>query len=318
MITRSHGPTPRVLIGPSSFGVVDAAPLERLREAGFDVRQNPFGRQLTERELIDLLPGVVGLIAGLEPLKGLVLERSELRAISRSGAGMSNVDLDAARRLGIVVRNTPDAPTGAVAELTLAALLALLRQIVPMSVDLHAGRWTRLVGAQIEGKTVAVVGFGRIGRRIAQLLTAFGARVIAVDPHVITVDPPIELASLADALPVADIVTLHASGDMTILGAAELRCLKPGALVLNCGRGGLVDEEALCGALDSGHVAGAWLDTFRDEPYTGPLSRYPQVLLTPHIGSLTVECRRRMEMEAVENLLEALGTVGAVTIEERR
>lgn len=296
----------RILIGPSSFGVVDPAPLERLRAAGFDVQQNPFGRKLTERELIERLPGVVGLIAGLESLKGSVLEQSELRAISRSGAGMSNVDLDAARRLGIVVRSTPDAPTTAVAELTLGAMVALLRQIAPTNADLHAGRWTRPVGAQIEGKTVAVVGFGRIGRRVAQLLTAFGARVIAVDPHVSADAPPIELATLTDVLPLADIVTLHASGDTTILGKTELLRVKPGAFVLNCGRGGLIDELALCEALDSGHVAGAWIDAFLDEPYSGPLARYPQVLLTPHIGSFTVECRRRMEMEAVENLLDAL------------
>lgn len=259
---------------------------------------------------MELLPGVAGLIAGLEPLDRTVLEESELRAISRCGAGMSNVDLDTARRLGIAVRNTPDAPTTAVAELTAAAMLALLRQIVPMNADLHDGRWTRLAGAQIEGKTVVVVGFGRVGRRVATLLLAFGARVIAVDPHVDRVDPPIERASLTDALPLADIVTLHASGDDTIVGKAELLRVKPGALVLNCGRGGLLDEGALCEALDSGHLAGAWIDAFRDEPYSGPLTRYPQVLLTPHIGSFTVECRRRMEMESVENLLEALESAG--------
>jgi D-3-phosphoglycerate dehydrogenase len=273
----------RILIGPSSFGVVDVAPLQRLRNSGFDVLQNPFGRKLSTQELTELLPGVTGIVAGLEPLGRAVLEQSELRAISRCGAGMSNVDLDTAHRLGIAVRSTPDAPTTAVAELTAAA---------------------------IEGRTVVVVGFGRVGRRVAMLLLAFGAKVIAVDPHVDSVDPPIELASLTDVLPRADIVTLHASGDKTILGKPELLRVKPGALVLNCGRGGLLDEGALCEALDSGHLAGAWIDAFCDEPYSGPLTRYPQVLLTPHIGSLTVECRRRMEMEAVENLLDALERAG--------
>jgi D-3-phosphoglycerate dehydrogenase len=299
---------PRVLIGPTSFGVVDAAPLQRLREAGYEVQQNPFGRRLTEGELVDLLPGVVGLIAGLEPLTGPVLEQSDLRAISRSGVGMSNVDLDAAQRLGIVVRNTPEVTTSAVAELTLAAMLALLRQMFRMNAELHEGRWTRVAGAQIEGKTIAIIGYGSIGRRVAELLLAFRARVIAVDPHVTAIDPPIMHLRLGEALPMADIVTLHASGDDTILGRTELGDLKPGALVLNAARGGLIDEEALCGALDSGHVAGAWIDAFSDEPYTGCLSKYPQVLLTPHVGSFTVECRRRMEMQAVENLLAALAT----------
>jgi D-3-phosphoglycerate dehydrogenase len=297
---------PRILIGPSSFATVDPAPLERLRGAGFDVVNNPFGRKLSQQELIDLLPGAVGIVAGLEPLNQSVLERSELRAISRCGTGMSNVDLDAARRLGIAVRNTPDAPTAAVAELTIGALLTLLRQLVPMNAELHAGRWTRPVGAQIEGRTIVVVGFGRIGRRVAELLAAFGATVIAVDPRVAAADVPVRVAALDEALPVADVVTLHAAGEETILGAAELARVKRGAVVLNCGRGGLVDEAALCDALDSGQVAAAWIDAFAEEPYRGPLTRYAQVLLTPHVGSLTAECRRRMEMEAVDNLLEAL------------
>jgi D-3-phosphoglycerate dehydrogenase len=308
----------RILIGPSSFGAVDAAPLHRLRDAGFDVLENPFGRKLSEQELTDLLPGVIGIVAGLEPLGQTVLERSELRVISRCGAGMSNVDVDAAQRLGIAVRSTPDAPTTAVAELTLAALLALLRHIVPMTIDMHADRWTRMAGEHLEGKTVAVIGFGRVGRRVARLLVAFGAHVIAVDPLLGAVEAPITRADLDEALQVADIVTVHASGEEPILGVAELSALKRGALVLNSGRGGLVDEEALCAALDSGQVAGAWIDTFRDEPYTGPLTRYPQVLITPHVGSFTVECRRRMEMEAVENLLEALGTIASGRASETR
>jgi D-3-phosphoglycerate dehydrogenase len=301
---------PRILIGPSSFGVVDGAPLQRLRAAGFDVLENPFGRKLTKQELIELLPGTIGLVAGLEPLDRAVLEHSELRVISRCGAGMSNVDLETAHRLGIAVRSTPDAPTAAVAELTVAAMLALLRQVVQMNADLHDGRWTRLPGAQIEGRTVVVVGFGRIGQRVAKLLLAFGAQVIAVDPNVERIDTPITLANLTDALPLADIVTLPASGEETILGKTELHRLKSGAVVLNCGRGGLLDEAALCESLDSGHIAGAWIDAFCDEPYSGPLTQYPQVLLTPHIGSFTVECRRRMEMEAVKNLLEALEGAG--------
>ena len=293
----------KVLTGPSSFGVVDGAPIERLREAGFDVVPNPFGRRLTKPELTALLPGVVGLIAGLEPLSRSVLEQSDLRAVSRSGVGMSNVDLDTARRLGIAVRNTPDAPTAAVAELTLGATLALLRQLVPMSVDLHAGRWIRHPGAQLEGRTVAVVGLGRIGRRVSALLLAFGAKVIAVDPNVHSTEPPIELLSLGEALRRADIVTVHASGEQVILGQAELLLVKPGAFVLNGGRGGLVNEEALCAVLDSGRVAGAWVDAFSHEPYSGPLTRYPQVLLTPHAGSFTAECRRDDRRREVPNII---------------
>jgi len=107
------------------------------------------------------------------------------------------------------------------------------------------------------------------------------------------------------ALPQADVITLHASGETEILGENEFSLIKPGTFLLNAGRGGLVNEDCLCRALNSGVLAGAWLDVFSEEPYTGPLTKYPQVVLTPHVGSFTVECRRRMEMEAVENLLEA-------------
>jgi D-3-phosphoglycerate dehydrogenase len=296
----------RILIGPSTFATVDAAPLDRLRDAGFDIVLNPFSRKLSEQELLELLPGATGIIAGLEPLGRAVLERSSLRAISRCGAGLSNVDVVAAQRLGIVVRSTPDAPTAAVAELTIGALLVLLRHVVWVNAELHERRWNRRVGGQIEGKTVAVVGFGRIGRRVAALLTAFGAHVLAVDPSAAALEAFVRLMPLPEALRQADIVTLHASGEEPILSREQLAHLKRGAFVLNCGRGELIDEDALCDALDSGGVAGAWLDVFRDEPYHGPLTGYPQVLLTPHVGSLTTECRRRMEIEAVDNLLDAL------------
>ena len=296
----------RILIGPSSFGVADAEPLHRLSAVGYEVLQNRSGRKLSEQELLQMLPGVVGLVAGLEELPGRILEQSQLRVISRCGAGVSNVDLDAARRLGITVRNTPDAPTTAVAELTVGAMLALLRHIATTNADLHDGKWIRPLGGQIEGKTVVIVGFGRIGRAVARLLQPFGATLVAVDSDTAARGPLVESANLDEALARADIVTLHASGEETILGERELRLLKPGALVLHGGRGGQIDEDALCRALDSGHVTGAWVDAFRDEPYSGPLTRYPHVLLTPHVGSLTAECRRRMEREAVDNLLAAL------------
>jgi D-3-phosphoglycerate dehydrogenase len=316
MVTHSSGAPEgraRVLIGPSSFAAVDTAPLDRLRAAGFDVVENPYGRKLTERELRELLAGVVGLIAGLEPLTRDVLAHSELRAIARSGAGMSNVDLEAAASLGIRVSNTPDAPTTAVAELTLGALLALLRHIAALNAGMHQRQWSRAIGGQLEGRTVAVVGYGRIGRRVAELVRAFRASVIVVDPNVTNVDAAVTHAALDDALGLADIVTVHASGDAAIIGARALARVKPGVLLLNAGRGGLIDETALQSAIDSGVVAGAWLDTFCDEPYAGPLCSYPQVLLTPHIGSLTAECRRRMEAEAVDNLLAALADASAPT-----
>lgn len=297
----------KVLIGPSTFGALDRSPLDRLVKAGFDLVDNPFKRKLSKDELIGLLDGdVEGLIAGLEPLDREVLSRSSLKVISRCGSGLSNVDLAAAAELGIAVCATPDAPTTAVAELTVGALLALLRLLPQMDHDLHEGRWTKRIGAQLEGRTVAIIGCGRIGRRVAALLSAFGATVLGVDPAPQGMPDGVRLVSLAEALAAADIVTLHCSGETCILGPEEFGRMKPGVLLLNAARGGLVDEAALVRGLDEGRIAGAWLDAFEEEPYHGPLTRYPQVLLTPHVGSYTGECRARMEREAVEHLLEAL------------
>lgn len=297
-----------ILIGPSSFAESDRTPMERLRAAGFAVVLNPYGRKMTKDELKALLgEGVVGILAGLEPLDREVLAQSGLKVVSRVGAGLANVDLEAARELGIDVFNTPDGPTNAVAELTLGALLGLLRRIPQSDRALHGRKWTRQMGLQLEGKTVVIVGFGRIGRRVAELLAPFRARLLAVDPFLGKPDVlPCPLIPFEEALPQADVVTIHCSGEDCLFGEATFARMKRGALILNAARGGVVSERALLKALDGGVVAGAWLDTFEVEPYDGPLCKYDNVVLTPHIGSYTAECRQRMENDAVSHLLKAL------------
>jgi D-3-phosphoglycerate dehydrogenase len=294
----------KVLLGPSTFAAQDASPMVKLAGTGCEVINNPFGRKLTKKELIELLPGVQGIIAGLETLDEEVLKASELKVISRCGSGMSNVDIHAAARLGIKVFSTPFGPTSAVAELTLGAMLNLLRSIGFMDREMREGRWTKKVGMQLEGKTVVVVGLGRIGQKVISLLKSFDAKVCGVDPHVRDIDG-VEIVSLDVALSKADIITLHTSGEEQIIGQNEIQLMKHGVFILNAARGGLIDENSLIQALDSGKIAGAWLDTFRDEPYTGPLIKFPQVVVTPHIGSYTLECRKNMEMEAVDNLVGA-------------
>ncbi len=291
----------RILIGPSTFGASDPAPLQKLSDAGFQVIDNPFKRRLTRDELQKLLTSdVIGLVAGLETLDRDVLTKSRLKAISRCGSGMSNVDVEAARELGISVYSTPIAPVTAVAELVIGGVLCLLRKIPNMDRALHAEKWEKQTGGQLSGKTVAVIGFGRIGQKVGQLLKAFDAKVIAVDPA------NSGFMGLDEALQAADIVTLHASGEKCLIGKREVRLMKPGSYLVNAARGGLVDEQALADALRDGHLAGAYLDTFGSEPYRGVLCKFDQALLTPHVGSYTAECRRQMEMEAVENLLSGL------------
>lgn len=296
----------KILLGPSTFAAQDHSPMEKLAEAGCEIIKNPFGRKLTRQELIELLLGVKGLIAGLETLDEDVMRKSELEVISRCGSGMSNVDIEAAKKLGIKVYSTPDGPTSAVAELTLGALLSLLRMIPLMDRNLHEGRWNKRIGTQLEGKTIVIIGFGRIGQRLAALLSPFDVKILVVDPFLKDAKVKYPVLTLGEALPLADIVTLHSSGERKILGVKELSVIKPGAFLLNAARGDLIDEGALVSAIEEGRIKGAWIDTFSQEPYSGPLIKLEQIILTPHIGSYTAECRVLMETEAVDNLLKGL------------
>jgi D-3-phosphoglycerate dehydrogenase len=302
----------KILIGPSSFAETDKTPMDRLIAAGYEVVDNPYKRKLTKKELLDLFEAdVVGLIAGLETLDREVLEKAPIQVISRVGAGISNVDLEAARDLGIQVFNTPDAPTNAVAELTIGAMLSLLRMISQMDQALHDGQWQKKIGIQLLGKTVAIVGFGRIGRRVAELLFPFGVKILVVDPYVDeSACAGYRKVTLQAVLPEADVVTIHSSGHGCIIGEEEFPHMKKGAYLLNVARGGVISEKALIKALENGTVAGAWLDTFEEEPYKGTLCNYPNVILTPHVGSYTAECRLQMENEAVDNLLNYLKMTG--------
>lgn len=297
----------KILIGPSSFAELDKTALELLLSAGYVVVDNPYKRKLTKEELAKLLKeDVIGLIAGLETLDSEVLQKSNLKVISRVGSGMSNVDMKAAKELDITVLNTPYGPTTAVAELTIGAMLSLIRMISLMDKNLHNGKWTKKIGTQLEGKTVVIVGYGRIGREVASLLFPFKVNLLVVDPFLQKSIDDIPVVPLEKALPKADIITFHSSGEDCILREREFQIIKPGAFVLNAARGGLIDEDALIFALEDGRIQGAWLDTFNQEPYAGPLTRYPHVVLTPHVGSYTRECRKGMEMEAVQNLLGVL------------
>ncbi len=296
-----------ILISTSSFAASDKGPLEMLKEAGCEVINNPYKRKLTKPELTELLSNsVTGLIAGLEILDKEVLSKSKLKIISRCGSGLSNVDIEAAKELGIIVCSTPDAPVDSVAELTLAAMLSLLRAMPAMDRELHDGRWTKRTGLLLEGKTVAIIGFGRIGKKLSQLLAPFKVRLLVVDPSIKSGDVKTVTVSLEKALSEADIISIHSSGNACLMGESELRKIKKGAFILNAARGGAINEDALVKALEEKRVAGAWLDVFEEEPYMGPLTKYPQVILTPHAGSYTVECRKQMEMEAVKNLIGAL------------
>lgn len=307
----------KVLTTTSSFAKISRQPLEMLSAAGMETVLNPYGRTLKREESMQLLADVDGLIAGTEKLDEEVLRHApHLKVISRVGTGMDNIDHAAATARGIRLYNTPDAHVDGVAELTLGGILAMLRQVAAADRRLRQQTWQKPMGQLLRGKTVGVIGLGRAGKRLVQLLRPFEVSVLAYDPledSDFAHNHGVLYQSLADLLRQADIVTLHLSFSPAcyhLLDEAHLGLLKAGAFVVNCARGGLVDEAALLAALQSGHVAGAYLDTFEREPYQGPLAQLDNVLLTPHIGSYAAECRVRMEVEAVANLLDAFGVSG--------
>jgi len=299
-----------VAISPSSFATQDRSPLDLLESIGAKIIPNPYNRRLTEKEIMSHLKGVDGLIAGLEPLNRTVLtSASMLKAIARVGIGMENVDLDAAQELGIKVSNTPDGPTQAVAEMTIAAMLTLCRNIIPFNAALHEKKWVKSISRGLINTRVLLVGYGRIGRAVGTLLRSFGASILVTDPvlSVKDLEEGEQLVSLDEGLELAEVISLHASGNDTMLGSKEFKKMQDGVILLNSARGELIDEPVLIKSLESGKVNGAWFDVFAEEPYKGKLAKFDQVLLTPHISTYTQHCRKSMELSAVKNLLRDLG-----------
>ena len=279
-------------------------PADRVR-----VVRNESGNRLSEAELVAQRPEhCVGVIAGLEPFTAEVFAHyPDLRVVARLGTGTDTVDVDAAARRGITVLTTPDATTDAVAELAVGLMLASLRGISTADRRLRAGEWTPHLGGLLRGRVVGIIGFGRIGRRVAELVGAFGARVTFFDPlH--DGDDPRQVDSLGSLVATSDIVTLHAplaEATRHMIDAAVLAGMKPGALLVNAARGELVDEAALLAALRAKRISAA-VDCYATEPYSGPLRECDNVVLTAHMGSLTAETRAEMEQAAANELVAEL------------
>ena len=300
-----------ILITTSSFGEQSPELLQSIETPELKFIHNRHGRKLTESEVDHLIQEhrPVGLIAGVEPLTRYVLERAAfLKVISRCGIGMDTVDLIAAKELGIQVTNTPDAPTIPVAELTIGLALSLLRSIHIVDASIRNGSWERPMGSLLHGKTAGIIGYGRIGSYVSKLLSSFGCNQLIYDPYADLVGKP-EASSIEELIENADIVFLHlpyTAENHHMLNAERLSLMKPGAILINTSRGGLIDDKALFDSLKSRRFAGAAIDCFEEEPYTGPLSKLKNTLITSHIGSYAREGRMLMEQQAVENLLTAL------------
>jgi D-3-phosphoglycerate dehydrogenase len=295
---------------------------EHLSEAGLELLRRDFH--------VDVRPELAqqGLAEAIAPYDALVvrsqtqvtaevLERAEnLKVIARAGIGLDNVDVDAATRRGVVVVNAPQSNIVSAAEHTVALLLAQARNIPQAHDELKAGRWDRAKwqGVELQGKTLGVIGLGRVGALVAQRCLAFGMRVIAFDPYVPrerAKEMGVELMPTLEALLVqSDFLTIHlprTPDTEGLIGERELALVKEGVRIVNTARGGIVDEQALAKALEDGRVAGAALDVFVEEPLTdSPLLRFEQVVVTPHLGAATTEAQDRAGTSVAEMVRLAL------------
>ena len=242
----------------------------------------------------------------------LISAADRLKVIGRAGVGLDNVDIPAATAAGVLVVNAPAANVVSAAELTCALILAVARHVPQADGALRRGAWerSRYTGTELAGKTLGIVGLGRIGRLVARRLRAFDMDVIAYDPYVTVSPDGTPLVSLDELLDRADVVTVHLprTPETTgLIGAAELRRAKPTAYVVNVARGGIVDEQALYEAVTGGQVAGAALDVYAEEPCTdSPLLGLPNVVTTPHLGASTAEAQERAGTSVAASVLRAL------------
>ena len=301
--------SPRILIADP----IAQEGIDRLAEAAdVDLKTG-----LEPDALLTMIPGYEALIVRSETRVSadLIAAATKLRVIGRAGVGVDNIDVAAATEHGIVVVNAPTGNTVSAAELAVALLLGLARNLPAADTSLRGGAWKRadFIGVELRGKTAGIVGLGQVGSAVARRLGAMEMRVLGHDPFV----PDdrarllgVELVDLPALLRESDFVTLHTTltpGAPALIGAAQLVGVKPGLRIVNTARGGLIDEAALLAALDDGRVAGAALDVFAEEPATGnPLTRHPRVIATPHLGASTREAQERVSLDVAREVLTVL------------
>lgn len=290
------------------------AAMERLRGARLAVEERT---GLAGAELAAALDGVHAIVirSATRVTSEVLAAAPSLRLVVRAGTGLDNVDVGAARARGVAVFNTPNANAVSVAELTLGMLIALERHLAPAAASLAQGAWekSKYQGREIAGRRLGIVGLGRIGREVARRARAFDMEVWACDP-LLPAWPQrfdwVHRATLEEMLPRVDVLTVHvplSEGTRGLIGAGAFSRLKPGAVLVNCSRGGVVEEDALLAALRSGALRGAAIDVFAHEPPgRHPLLELPQVLATPHLGASTREAQERAGLEAADIVISEL------------
>lgn len=303
----------KILVTPRSVTAKGHPSLSRLNNAGLEVLLCSPGVQPSEDELVRLIPGCVGYLAGVEKVTTRVLGVADsLKVISRNGTGIDNIDVSFCERKNIIIRRAEGANARGVAELTATLMLAMARTITFHDRSLKSNGWERQKGFELPGKTLGLLGCGKVGKLVTHLALAFGMKVVAYDPFP---DNSFERTGFnytdkESVLAHADIISLHCPAPKNgnaLIGKAEISRLKKGVCLINTARAELIDESTIIEALDSGHVAGLAVDVFPEEPPRDRrLANHAKVIATPHIGGLTKESVDRAMDVAVDNLLESL------------
>jgi D-3-phosphoglycerate dehydrogenase len=302
----------RILIATYPFAKTGRKPLEILEQIGCEIIHNPYGRRLKEDEVGELIKDVDIVIAGTEQYSIDNLKKSKLKAICRVGIGLDNVPLKECKEFGIQVTYTPDAPSQGVAELTLANIINLSRQILHSDISVRQGAWNRYMGYLLSELTIGIIGIGRIGQRVVKLLQPFEPTILAYD-----INPNLEFSakynikwvSKEELLKRGDIISLHIPsypGTKHFINRKAISLMKTGSYLINTSRGAIVDEKALVDAILQKHIGGAALDVFEKEPYEGPLIRMENVVLTAHMGASANASRYLMELGAAEDCIRIM------------
>jgi D-3-phosphoglycerate dehydrogenase len=306
---------PKIFISTIPFGETDPAPIRLLKKTGWEYKINPLGRKLSPNEVAKLALDCDGVIAGTEDLRPLIEKTNKLKIISRVGIGLDSVPLALCREKGITVVYTPDAVTMAVAELTVGIMIALTRHTYISDRNIRHGEWKRRQGKRIRKSIIGIIGLGRIGTNVVKLLVPFRPEEVLIND---IKDKSEDIAGFRDGgLNIrqvekkeiyrnSDIVSIHIplwSRSRNLINAETLQYFKKEVFLINLARGGIVNEADLYKALITGRIGGAAIDCFEEEPYCGPLAELDNVLLTPHMGSCSFDCRVRMELEATQDLI---------------
>ena len=303
----------KVLITTVPFGEKNRLPLDLLEKSNIEYLINPLNRKLTENELTEMLSNFDAIIAGTDKISKKVMDNaSKLKHISRVGIGLDGVDLIEAKKRGIKVSYTPDVPAPAIAELTLGMMLTLLRSTHVSNSQMHQGKWHRIFGRRLSNVTVGLIGVGRVGVRIIKHLQSFDSpKILANDVSnlVKEYNLPVQWTDKEQIFKEADIITLHlplTGLTKNLIKKEHLMLMKKDAIIINTSRGGIINEKDLYNVMKSGHLSGAAIDVFEQEPYNGPLREIERCLLTSHIGSMSIDCRVKMEIEATEEAIRFL------------